>query len=316
MDLRAELEAFKRNIKLHEYAASIGYAIDSGDSSQREIVMRSGADKISVRRDTDGHYVYYSFRNHSDNGTILDFVQKRHGHNLGETRKVLRIWLGREFQKPLPVFEHLQQAPRANRAKVRAEFAAMKDIRWHDYLEKDRALPRHVLTSGRFKGRVRVDARSNAIFPHFDNGALCGFEKRNRTFKGFSTDGEKGLWLSNQLPEDNRLVIGESAIDCISYHVLFGDDRTRYSSIAGGLNPVQPELIRNECAALPRFSEVICITHADPDGQRYEEVIRECASISGVDPLIVRSHRPEVVKDWNDHLRAHSFPAVFESPGV
>ena len=69
---------------------------------------------------------------------------------------------------------------------------------------------------------------------------LCGFEKRNRTFKGFAAEGEKGLWLSNQFSEDRRLVVGESAIDCISYEVLFPG--ARYASIAGGLNPAQPEL--------------------------------------------------------------------------
>ena len=79
-----------------------------------------------------------------------------------------------------------------------------------------------------------MDARANAIFPHEDEAGLCGFEKRNRNFKGFGDLGEKGLWISNTFPEDRRLVIGESAIDCISYEVLF--PRGRYASIAGGLN--------------------------------------------------------------------------------
>lgn len=213
--------------------------------------MRRGDDKISIRRVADGHYVYYSFRDPNDNGTILDLVKGRQGKNLGETRQVLRVWLGKERQMPLPVYEHLTEAPRANRAAVQAEYATMKDLRWHDYLEKDRCLPRPVLTGPRFKGRIRIDARRNVIFPHFDNGVLCGFEKRNRTFKGFAAEGEKGLWLANQFPNDMRLVLGEGKIDCISHHVLFGDDYTRYGSIAGGLNPAQPELIRKECQAMP-----------------------------------------------------------------
>jgi hypothetical protein len=86
-----------------------------------------------------------------------------------------------------------------------------------------------------------VDARANAIFLHEDEAGLCGFEKRNRNFKGFADLGEKGLWTSNAFPEDRHLVIGESSIDCISYEVLFPGGR--YASIAGGLNPKQPELI-------------------------------------------------------------------------
>lgn len=66
MDQRTELESFKRDIKLHEYAASLGYAIDKRDSGKREIIMRRGDDKISIRRDTDGHYVYYSFRDENE----------------------------------------------------------------------------------------------------------------------------------------------------------------------------------------------------------------------------------------------------------
>jgi hypothetical protein len=51
------------------------------------------------------------------------------------------------------------------------------------------------------------------------------------------------------------VVIGESAIDCISYEVLFSGGR--YASIAGGLNPKQPELILQVCKAMPAGSEVV-----------------------------------------------------------
>ena len=70
----------------------------------------------------------------------------------------------------------------------------------------------------------------NAIFPHEDEHGLCGFEKRNRNFKGFADLGEKGLWTSNVFPEDRRLVIGESAIDCISHAALFPCAHARYAS--------------------------------------------------------------------------------------
>lgn len=311
MDPSTELESFKSEIRLHEYAASLGYVVDPSESSKREIVLRAGGDKISIRRDTDGHYVYYSFRDHADNGTILDFIKRRQGKNLGEARKVLRVWLGRDRQITIPAFEHLTPAPRANRAKVQAEYAAMKNLHWHDYLEKERCLPRLVLRGPRFKGCIRVDARSNAIFPHYDGKALCGFEKRNRDFKAFASEGEKGLWLSNQLPGDRRLVIGESAIDCISHHAVFTDEYTRYASIAGGLNPIQPDLILKQCDSLLPSAEVVAITHADVDGDRYAAVIRQCILDTGRYDLAFNIHRPAEVKDWNDVLRqSASFPAA------
>jgi hypothetical protein len=70
----------------------------------------------------------------------------------------------------------------------------------------------------------------------------------------------------------------------------------------------QPALIAAAIAALPRDAEVICITHDDPDGDRYAEAIRE-VSLAGR----FRIHRPSGVKDWNDVLTSDlglpSFPA-------
>jgi hypothetical protein len=301
-----ELDRFKR-LKLHEYAASLGYMLDPKETSRRETIMRKGADKISIRMDADGHYVYYSFRDESDHGTIMDFVMRRREKNFGEARKVLRTWRG---TMSVVVFPELDAAPRGDRAAVAAEYKTMSDLRWHYYLEQDRKLPRPVLLSPRFRGRIRVDARANAIFPHEDEEGLCGFEKRNKTFKGFADLGEKGLWLSNAFPEDRRLVVAESAIDCISYEVFFPGGR--YASLAGGLNPKQPELVLRACKAMPAGSEVVSITHADADGERYASVLEEMAAAAS---LPFRIHRPEAVKDWNDALIAtgvglHSFPAV------
>jgi hypothetical protein len=63
---------------------------------------------------------------------------------------------------------------------------------------------------------------------------------------------------------------------------------------------------------MPAGSEVVSITHADADGERYAAVIEEMATAAS---LPFRIHLPEAVKDWNDALTApdttlHSFPAV------
>ena len=304
-----ELERFKRNIRLHEYAASLGYEMDKRESSRREIVMRKSGDKIAVRLDVDGHHVYYSFRDEKDNGTILDFVMTRQGKNFGEARKALRLWRG---TASLPVFEPLEPQARFDRAAVMTEYQSMKALRWHDWLEKERCLPRTLLHSRRFRDCLRVDARANVIFPHEDEFGVCGFERRNRNFKGFASLGKKGLWSSAKFEGDRCLVVGESAIDCISYQAIFPEAVHRYVSLAGGLNPEQPALILKACRAMPAGSEVISITHPDPDGERYSAVIAEMAAAASV-PF--RVHRPEGVKDWNDALQAraangsHSFPA-------
>jgi hypothetical protein len=166
-----ELEAFKREIDLREYAAKDGYELDKRESWHGSAVMRKGGDKVIIKRDGDGHYVYFSVRDERDNGSIIDFIQHRKGLNLGAVRKELRPWIGQSSQAgALPLFP--TALPRTkDRMRVEAEYGRMREARQHRYLEKERGLPPAVLQSDRFAGRVRTDARGNAVFPHFMGSA-------------------------------------------------------------------------------------------------------------------------------------------------
>ena len=93
-----ELDRFKTDINLTEYAAHLGYALDRQASSRHSITMRrsSNGDKMIVSRNNNGHWMYFSVRDDGDNGTIIDFHQRRTRDNLGETRKTLRDFMGLE----------------------------------------------------------------------------------------------------------------------------------------------------------------------------------------------------------------------------
>ena len=106
-----------------------------------------------------------------------------------------------------------------------------------------RGLGPDVLALPLFAGCVRVDRRNNALFPHYDKDGLCGFEVKNKDFTGFASGGVKGIWYSQTKTTDGRLVLVESAIDAMSFHVLQGDEHTRYMSTGGELNPQQPLLL-------------------------------------------------------------------------
>ncbi len=87
-----ELERFKR-IRLHEYAASLGYELDKQESSRRETVMRRNDEKISIRMDADGHYVYYSFRDPGDkrhDPRFRDERRKDHGRSAQSFESLVR----------------------------------------------------------------------------------------------------------------------------------------------------------------------------------------------------------------------------------
>jgi hypothetical protein len=278
-----ELESFKR-IDLRAYAASQGYQLDKRESWRGSAVMRHPkGDKIVIKRGADGHYVYFSVRSDIDNGSIIDFVQHRDRVSLGVVRKILRPWIGLP-PVPVPAFPALHKTSK-DRMRVESEFAKMNDATRHPYLENERALPYSLLGSERFAGRIRIDARGNAIFPHFDGDGLCGYEIKNRGFTGFAAGGSKGLWLSHELPDDKRLVLCESAIDALSHTVLFPDAHTRYALIGGKPNPTQPELIRAAIARMPAGAEIVSAMDADADGAKLAEIVRKATNLSGRDDL-------------------------------
>ncbi len=314
----AELESFKTAIDLRAYAAGHGYQLDRKESWRGTSVMRHPAshDKVIIKRAMDGHYEYFSVRDDRDNGTIIDFVQFRQGLSLGAVRKELRPWIGQP-PVPVPAFPELRKTEK-DRMKVEAAYARMKDASdGHPYLERERAVPHALLALDRFAGRIRIDHHGAAVFPHFDAQGLCGYELKNSGgFTGFASGGSKGLWQSHELPDDNRLVFCESAIDALSHAVLFPDNQTRYSSIGGKPNPQQPELIRSAIARMPVKSKIIAAMDSDPDGGKLSELVRQAVQLSGRDDLVYVFQEPMGFKDWNDQLRARPHPLLPYRPEV
>src|SRR5580704_7088004 len=108
MNQDSELDAFKREIDLREFAVSMGYEMDRRESWRGSTVMRRDADKIVVKRNGNGHYVFFSVRDDRDNGTIIDFLQRRRSLSLGAVRKELRPWIGAPPSPALPLFPKLE----------------------------------------------------------------------------------------------------------------------------------------------------------------------------------------------------------------
>ena len=88
----SELDAFKREIDLREFAVSLGYEIDRHESWRGSTVLRRDADKIVVKRHGNGHYVFFSVRDDRDNGTVIDLLQRR--RNRASVRCVRSYGLG------------------------------------------------------------------------------------------------------------------------------------------------------------------------------------------------------------------------------
>jgi hypothetical protein len=314
----AELERFKTEIDLRAYAALQGYVWDKRESWRGSTVMRHpDGDKIIIKRDADGHYVFFSV--HGDaRGSIIDFIQNRQGGSLGTVRKELRQWTGLDTRpaaggiSEVPIFPALPTTGK-DRLRVEAELARMPAAPRHPYLEQERKLPSTVLERDRFAGRVRMDERGNAVFPHFDGQGICGYEIKNRGFTGFARGGSKGLWSSQTEPEDTRIIFCESAIDALSHATLFPDEHARYASIGGQVNPAQPELIRAAAASMATGAGIVAAMDNDDDGRKLADMVRKAVELTGRSDLRFTTEQPAGVKDWNDQLRAHptfSFPTA------
>jgi len=313
-----ELDRFKREIDLRQFAISLGYEIDRRDSWRGSMVLRRGADKIVVKRNGNGHYVFFSVREDDDHGTILDFVQRRQNRNLGSVRQLLRPWIGRSAIPPQ--FSALDPTG-PDRMRVEWAYRRMRQASRYPYLEHERCLPAAVLLSPRFVGRMRLDSRGNTVFPHFDAAGLCGYEIKNRGYTGFAAGGQKGLWLSHTRRDDRRLILAESAIDALSYATLFSDaeGRTRYASLGGKPSWRQNSLLEQTIDELPEGAEVVAAFDADSAGRKLLSDVREAvASVTTRterSDLIFKSHLPtQEGEDWNFVLQNRQFKSKEDGP--
>lgn len=315
MDRHNELEAFKTDIDLRVVAGELGYEINTKKSSRGCAVMdHPGGDRVLIALATDGHQVYCSVHDPGDHGSVIDFWQKRRGGSLGEVRKALRPYLrsgappppaGRTQSRMLPGLAPLVPIER-DILGVRRDYECFRplDSGRHRFLNEERSIPAPVLALPCFSDRVRVDDRGNAVFPHFNETGLCGYEARNHGFVSFSKGGVKGLWCSSAGEDDAALVIAESAIDAISYGVIRGTKRTRFVSFSGGLNNDQPALLRRAMEQMPEGSRVVAAVDNDEAGDGYLDRLGSIFDGLGREDLAYAADRPQVRgTDWNDELR-------------
>jgi hypothetical protein len=308
-----ELDGFKR-INLAEYAASRGYRLVAREpmhggrwrgSTRSSLLLRHPTtnDKVVLRVDRDGHWTYFSVRDDRDNGTIIDFMQRRGARTLAEIRQELRTWSGR---RPVPSPERIA-APIAreqhDRTALRQEFARARAASNSHYLNS-RGIRPDALSCERFAGTWRADARGDLLFPHRDGpgpDGICGFERKNAQFAGFSAGGTKAIWSSNVNDNDTKLVFTEAVIDAFSYHQVHQDPRARYASTGGSVGERQARHIAAAIAQIAVLGgAVITATDNDEAGERLAARIGVLAG----DVAVVR-HRSPVGKDWNDYLQRH-----------
>lgn len=317
---RRDLDAYKRDVNLVEYAISCGYELRKKESYRAARVLKHSGDnhKIVVARDaTDNHWVYFAIQpgyvgpqgrgadRGADNGTIVDFMLSR-ARGRGDMKYVheeCRRWLGRPApQRTRPEHEVQPSHPsERDRLAVTMRFHAARAATSHPYLQ-ERGLRIQTLQDPRFRDSWRTDRRGNALFAHRDAEGISGFEVKNRGFTGFASGGIKSVWHSKAFAGDRVLVVAESAIDAMSYHQMHPRADARYMSIGGMPNEGQLALLERAASKMAAGSTIIAAVDADRGGDLLHGVLERRMAQSHVR---FARHSPAIErgKDWNDVLR-------------
>jgi len=93
-------------------------------------------------RGEDDPWIYFSVRDDTDNGSIIDFIQHRRRCSIGAIRQALRPWVGGSFVRPaLDLCGPEVVAVSRDRAGVIRALAGMRPLVMHRYLEEERGFP-------------------------------------------------------------------------------------------------------------------------------------------------------------------------------
>lgn len=127
------------------------------------------------------------------------------------------------------------------------------------------------------------------------------FFMRPHGWTSFSPGGVKGLWSSKPDPDDQEVLIFETAIDALSLASIGGTNRKRFVSTAGHPSPMQNELLLGLARSLGPGGKIVLAMDNDDGGDRMLHNLRQLFADV---PITTEEKRPLARgKDWNDVLR-------------
>lgn len=324
-----ELDQIKR-IDLRYIGLELGFEVNDSKTSTGSTCMdHPSGDRIIIGLAPDGHYLWFSVRGTPGSGSAIDLWQQHRGGNLGQVRRDLRAFLGAGGYVPSGTPPLSSKASQQSRMLpnlrpverdilgVQARYAGFRPLGpHHSYLCDTRGIPPEILAQPQFHARIRVNASGDAVFPHFDDSGLCGYETKGDGFQSFSKGGRKGIWCSVPQPDDLKAVISESALDAISYGVIGGHFRARFLSFSGGMNDQQPRLLQQAMSKMQEGSVIVAAVDRDDAGDEYVSILEGLFHQLGRDDLTFLEDRPAFIgADWNDELKGRMDSRAQPRPG-
>ena len=268
-----ELDRFKRDIDLVDYAERQGYQVRKEGKRGDWHQLEKDGEVLIVTRKAD-HQVYLNTGDDRDKGSVIDFAKTRggngHGLNLGQVRQQLREYLqdgpapARVYAAPvevsrlnaLPVGDPDQERQQQEDRKTRliAEVLGVnKELTDRSYLH-GRGITDSTIDSPAFQGRIftaQQNEHKNTAFPLYNEQGLASVEQKNEHYKNLLPLPKNGIWVSHPTQGKDtpveRVVVSESAIDSLSHYQLkhAQDPRnTLYVATSGTPTEAQVALIQ------------------------------------------------------------------------
>ncbi len=306
-----------------ELALANGYSCNRSKGMKWPVLESNSGDKIIIiNPNSSSNQGYFNPNDDRDKGTLINFVGNRLGdifpQDLSLSReqninRVLHQWLNLPFRERLASTKILGSS-RHGEVVEELTFlpALLKPLKDMDYL-KFRGIDESTLRSTNFHGKIlqcRIGNFCNIAFPYQESigGKYVGAEVRNHHFKRHLRGSLRSysVWVSNVPSQVKRLIICESAIDCLSYHQLKGTLEDVYLSIGGSLTQGQLLCMRNMITQLPvglAYQIIVAVDH-DEMGHTYIQKILEAFPKAIVDQ--------PTGKDYNEDLQntRHSHSTV------
>lgn len=315
-DRNAELDRFKTEINLCEYACAVyGFELDKRSSSRNSIVLRQPGtgEKLVVTRRSNGHYVYFNTAGESrDAGSIIDLIQTRENVGLGLLRKKLRAWRTVDHRMNVSATVIELQPSKYDADKVMRGWVRSKKLREdNEYLVNARRLPSSILANPIFEMQIRTDNLRNVLFAYRDaDGELTGYEIKNRSFTGFSPGGSKTLFQSISQGNEKVAVFCETAIDLLSLAAIFGTTGKQFFSTAGKTSQRQLDIVRRVPLKIPNLEQVWLAFDNDDAGKQMVSEFQD--NLKGLDIGSIVPFLPmRKASDWNDELRSGIRPTDY-----
>ncbi|GAB3585473.1 toprim domain-containing protein [Hymenobacter daeguensis] len=268
-----ELDRFKRDIDLVDYAEQQGYQVKKEGKRGDWHQLEKDGEVLIVTRKAD-HQVYLNTGDDRDKGSVIDFAKTRggngHGLNLGQVRQQLREYLHdgpaptRVYAAPvdvsrlnaLPVSDpdHERQQQEDRKTRLIAEVLGVnKELTDRTYLH-GRGITDSTIDSPAFQGRIftaQQNEHKNTAFPLYNEQGLASVEQKNEHYKNLLPLPKNGIWVSHPTQGKDtpveRVVVSESAIDSLSHYQLkhAQDPRnTLYVATSGTPTEAQVALIQ------------------------------------------------------------------------